>query len=50
MDTGVVQGRVLMRERRLRTLCKALIMREVAGRVARLRQRTSGQRIQTYQA
>ena len=41
-------GRVLMRGRRLRTLDKAMITREVAARVERLKRREHGQRIQTY--
>jgi 5-methylthioadenosine/S-adenosylhomocysteine deaminase len=48
IDTVIVDGRVLMRGRRLRTLDKAMITREVAARVERLKRREHGQRIQTY--
>jgi 5-methylthioadenosine/S-adenosylhomocysteine deaminase len=48
VDTVIVDGRVLMRERRLLTLDKALIVREVAARAERLAQRGHGRRLQTY--
>ncbi|MBK9944661.1 MAG: amidohydrolase [Kouleothrix sp.] len=49
VDTTIVDGRVLMRGRRLLTLDKAMIFREVGARVARLRERQHGRRLQTYQ-
>jgi 5-methylthioadenosine/S-adenosylhomocysteine deaminase len=48
VDTVIVDGRVLMHERRLRTLDKATILHEVAARSARLAQREHGHRIQAY--
>jgi 5-methylthioadenosine/S-adenosylhomocysteine deaminase len=48
VDTVIVDGRVLMRERQLRTLDKAAIVRKVAARTERLMQRGHGRRIQTY--
>jgi 5-methylthioadenosine/S-adenosylhomocysteine deaminase len=48
VDTVIVDGRVLMRERHLRTLDKAMIMHEVAARVERLARRGHGRRLQTY--
>jgi 5-methylthioadenosine/S-adenosylhomocysteine deaminase len=48
VDTVIVNGRVLMRERRLRTLDKATIVHEVATRVERLLQRGHGRRMQNY--
>jgi 5-methylthioadenosine/S-adenosylhomocysteine deaminase len=48
VDTVIVNGRVLMRERRLRTLDKATIVHEVATRVERLMQRGHGRRMQNY--
>ncbi|MFL5805959.1 MAG: amidohydrolase [Roseiflexaceae bacterium] len=48
VDTLVVDGRVLMQGRRLRTLDKATILREVAARAERLRQRGHGRRVQSY--
>jgi 5-methylthioadenosine/S-adenosylhomocysteine deaminase len=50
VDTTIVDGRVLMRGRKLLTLDKAAIVREVAGRAERLQQRTPGRQIQTYRA
>ncbi len=50
VDTTIVDGRVLMRERRLLTLDKGAIIREVAGRAKRLGQRDHGRSLQTYQA
>jgi 5-methylthioadenosine/S-adenosylhomocysteine deaminase len=49
IDTTIVDGRVLMRGRRLQTLDKAMIMREVNARVTRLQARQHGRRLQTYQ-
>jgi 5-methylthioadenosine/S-adenosylhomocysteine deaminase len=48
VDTVIVDGRVLMQGRRLRTLDKETIVREVAARVERLGRRDSGRRLQTY--
>ncbi len=48
VDTTIVDGRVLMRGRKLLTLDKAAIVREVAERSARLGQRRPGRQIQTY--
>jgi 5-methylthioadenosine/S-adenosylhomocysteine deaminase len=48
VDTTIVDGRVLMRGRRLLTLDRAVIAREIAARATRLRQRTPGQQLQTY--
>ena len=45
----IVDGRVLMRGRRLLTLDKDTILREVGGRAARLGERQHGRRLQTYQ-
>ena len=50
VDTTICNGRVLMQGRKLLTLDKAQIVREVSARLERLHARTSGQRIQTYQA
>jgi 5-methylthioadenosine/S-adenosylhomocysteine deaminase len=50
VDTTIVDGRVLMRGRRLLTLDKATIIREVSARAERLRSRQHGRRLQTYQA
>jgi 5-methylthioadenosine/S-adenosylhomocysteine deaminase len=50
VDTTIVDGRVLMRERRLLTLDKAEIIGQVAARSARLVQRTPGRQIQSYRA
>ncbi len=50
VDTTICNGRVLMQGRKLLTLDKAQIVREVSARLGRLHARTSGQRIQTYQA
>ena len=50
VDTTIVDGRVLMRNRVLLTLDKATIIHEVAGRAARLGQRGHGRSLQTYQA
>ena len=49
VDTVFVNGRPLMRSRRLLTLDKAEIVREVTARVARVRDRAHGRRMQTYQ-
>jgi 5-methylthioadenosine/S-adenosylhomocysteine deaminase len=48
IDTVVVDGRVLMQGRQLRTLDKPTILREVASRAERLRQRGHGRRVQMY--
>jgi 5-methylthioadenosine/S-adenosylhomocysteine deaminase len=48
VDTTIVDGRVLMRGRTLLTVDKAAIVREVAARAERLRQRKPGRQIQTY--
>jgi 5-methylthioadenosine/S-adenosylhomocysteine deaminase len=48
VDTVLVAGRVLMRERRLLTIDKAQVMREAASRRERLTQRLPERRIQTY--
>jgi 5-methylthioadenosine/S-adenosylhomocysteine deaminase len=48
VDTVVVDGRVLMQGRQLRTLDKPTILREVAARAERLRQRGHGRRVQSY--
>jgi 5-methylthioadenosine/S-adenosylhomocysteine deaminase len=48
VDTTIVDGRILMRNRQLLTLDKATIIREVAARSARLGHRTPGRQIQTY--
>lgn len=48
VDTTIVDGKVLMRGRKLLTLDLDLILREVRGRVARLRERGHGRRLQTY--
>ena len=50
VDTTIVDGRVLMRERKLLTLDKGTIVREVAGRAKRLGQRDHGRSLQTYRA
>lgn len=49
VDTVIVDGQVLMRDRRLFTLDKDEILRQVAPRAERLRQREHGRRLQTYQ-
>jgi 5-methylthioadenosine/S-adenosylhomocysteine deaminase len=49
VDTTIVAGRVLMRGRRLLTLDKPAILREVNARAARLAERGHGRRLQTYQ-
>ncbi|MFN2205695.1 MAG: amidohydrolase family protein, partial [Candidatus Promineifilaceae bacterium] len=48
VDTVLVNGRVLMRERRLLTLDKPAIIREVNERMQRLAQRIPDRRIQVY--
>jgi 5-methylthioadenosine/S-adenosylhomocysteine deaminase len=48
VDTTIVDGRVLMRDRQLLTLDKAAITREAAVRSERLGQRTLGKQIQRY--
>jgi 5-methylthioadenosine/S-adenosylhomocysteine deaminase len=50
VDTTIVDGTVLMRNRQLLTLDKPAILREVTARSARLVQRTPGKQIQTYRA
>lgn len=50
VDTTIVNGHVLMRERKLLTLDKSTIISEVARRVARLGQRDHGRSVQTYKA
>jgi 5-methylthioadenosine/S-adenosylhomocysteine deaminase len=50
VDTTIVDGRVLMRGRKLLPLDKAAIVREVAARSERLGQRTPGRQIQTYRS
>lgn len=49
VDTTIGDGRVLMRGRRLLTLDKGTILREIGARAARLRERQHGRRLQTYQ-
>ncbi len=48
VDTVICDGKLLMRGRKLLTLDKAAIIREVRGRVHRLTQRVPGHRLQTY--
>jgi 5-methylthioadenosine/S-adenosylhomocysteine deaminase len=48
VDTVLVNGRVLMRGRRLLTLDKPAIIREVNERMQRLAQRIPDRRIQVY--
>jgi 5-methylthioadenosine/S-adenosylhomocysteine deaminase len=48
VDTTIVNGRVLMQGRKLLTLDKAAIIREVQTRLPRLLQRLPEKRIQTY--
>jgi 5-methylthioadenosine/S-adenosylhomocysteine deaminase len=48
VDTVLVAGRVLMRQRALVTIDKQRVLREVATRMERLSQRIAGRRIQTY--
>jgi 5-methylthioadenosine/S-adenosylhomocysteine deaminase len=48
VDTVVVNGRVLMRQRQLLTLDKPTIVREVAARAKRLRESGDEQRIHRY--
>ena len=48
VDTTIVNGQILMQGRKLRTLDLELILREVNSRVARLRERGHGRRLQTY--
>lgn len=48
VDTTIVAGKVLMRQRQLLTLDKAEIIRQVNGAMQRLAQRTPGRRIQVY--
>lgn len=48
VDTVIVGGRVLMRRRRLLTIDRRRVMREVARRAARLTSRRSGARIAHY--
>ena len=48
VDTVIVDGRVLMQGRRLRTLDKATILREVGARTDRLKQRGHNRRLQAY--
>lgn len=48
VDTTIVDGRILMRARRLLTLDKEAILREVGARAERMRRRTPGRQIQTY--
>ena len=48
VDSTIVDGRVLMRDRQLLTLDKAAIKREVAARSKRFGQRKLGKQIQTY--
>jgi len=50
VDTTIVDGKVLMQGRKLLTLDKAAIVREVQARVPRLYQRLPNKRIQTYRA
>jgi 5-methylthioadenosine/S-adenosylhomocysteine deaminase len=50
VDTTIVDGRVLMRGRRLLTLDKASIIKEVSMRAERLGQRGHGRQLQTYHA
>ncbi|MCU0490786.1 MAG: amidohydrolase [Chloroflexaceae bacterium] len=48
VDTVLVDGRVLMRNRQLLTIDKAQVLREVSERMERLVQRLPNRRIQTY--
>ena len=48
VDTVIVDGRVLMEGRRLLTIDKAEVQREVTARVSRLIQRQPAARIETY--
>jgi 5-methylthioadenosine/S-adenosylhomocysteine deaminase len=48
VDTVLVAGRVLMRDRTLLTIDKQRVLNEVATRMERLSQRIAGRRIQTY--
>lgn len=48
VQTVVVNGKVIMKDRQLKTLDKAQIITEVRSRMQRLSQRNPDQRIQTY--
>jgi len=48
VDTVICDGRLLMRGRKLLTLDKAAIIREVGQRIDRLTRRVPGHRLQTY--
>lgn len=48
VDTVIVAGRVLMRERRLLTIDKARVLHEVAARATRLTARGHGQQMAVY--
>jgi 5-methylthioadenosine/S-adenosylhomocysteine deaminase len=48
VQTVVVDGRVLMRDRQLLTLDKSEIIEQVNGSMQRLAQRVPGKRIQVY--
>jgi 5-methylthioadenosine/S-adenosylhomocysteine deaminase len=48
VDTTIVDGRILMRDRQMRTIDKAAVKREIAARSERLVRRTSGKQIQSY--
>ncbi len=50
VDAVIVAGRILMRERRLLTIDKAQVTREVSARVERLLHHQDRRRIQTYMA
>jgi len=48
VQTVIVDGRIIMRDRQLLTLDKAEITRRVKGNMARLAQRVPSKRIQVY--
>lgn len=48
VDTVIIDGRVVMEGRRLLTLDKEEILRQVRARADRLVQRAHGRRLQTY--
>jgi 5-methylthioadenosine/S-adenosylhomocysteine deaminase len=50
IDTTIVEGKVLMRDRKLLTVDVAAVVAELAPRLARLTDRSHGNRIQNYGA